>query len=75
MTGKVEHGAYANVTIQLQITVKSSWGPGTTLDQVYRQAEEDAIDVVRQHLQEKIPGVRMIGKIKVDAVISARERS
>lgn len=66
--------ATAQVTLTLEINVRSTWGADCSMDQVYKQAEAEALGAIRNHLEPKAH-VRVIGTPTVTAILATREQS
>lgn len=59
--------AHAYAIVKIKVQCKSNWSDGVTLDQIARQAREDAIRQVQHALSER-RDMQMIGEPKVTAV-------
>ena len=59
----------ARVRLTLDVSV-GSWGPNCLIDQVYRQASEEAINRVRSLVQGR---ARVVGVVEVEAITTALE--
>jgi hypothetical protein len=59
---------YARVQVTVEITAGGTWGQDCTLDQVFRQATEEAIGKIRRELER----VDIIGEPKVLAITTER---
>lgn len=68
--------ARAVVTLTIEIQVGDRWGADCSTGQVFQQAEESALGMIR-HWQEKDPvamaRVRVIGIPKVQNIIQSKE--
>jgi hypothetical protein len=67
----------AKVTLTLDIMVDDTWGGDCATDQVFRQAEQSAIGMIRQwkdslppHRRQK---VQIVGTPKVEAISRVKE--
>jgi hypothetical protein len=69
-TGTKPGSTYAVITVTLEMSVPSSWGPDTSLSQVYHQALDDANEV----LSKALPNARIVGDIKVKSVTQALDK-
>lgn len=76
--------ARAKATVILEIDCASNWGTGTTMDQVYKQAREDAAGHLNtllspstspDHRADIARRFNVVGVVKIDAVIAARKAS
>lgn len=71
----VEYTATARVTLTVEVLIRSHWGTGCTIDQVHKQAAEEAVGFIENQVSQKFPEARarlhIVGKPKVDAVIVA----
>lgn len=56
----------AKVTVTLELTNLGSWGPGCQIDQVYRQAKEEAVRRITKLCQGS--SVKIISAAKVEAM-------
>ncbi len=69
--------AHAIATLTVEIDCGSNWGTGTTMDQVYKQAREDALGKIR-NMSVKYDGheraVRVVGEPVIKAVIAERNQ-
>jgi len=79
---RTERSAHAIVVVELEIDVHSSWGGECAMDQVYKQAVDDAQNSIRflfQEAQKQTPrcghGIRVRGIPKVTAIVTERSRS
>ena len=62
--------AVARVKVEIEIEVGSAWGTGCSIEQVYKQASEDAIGAIYHACEKsKTRQFRVIGKPMVSAVI------
>ncbi|MCU9947518.1 hypothetical protein [Pseudomonas sp. PDM13] len=59
----------ARVRLTLDVPV-GTWGPDCLIDQVYKQASEEAINRVRNLLQGR---ARVVGVVEVEAITTALE--
>lgn len=70
----------ARVTVQLEIKVHSHWGPGASVKQVYDQAVDDALGMIRnakngpKEAQRLVEASRTLGEPKVTAIIVDGEK-
>lgn len=64
---------HARVTLQVEVVANSSWGPGTSMDQVYKQAKEDAEGVLRRLCEDRNNSIRDYKVLSIDAVIATRK--
>jgi len=71
MKGKVK--AVAHVEVSLEITLPDIWGTDCTLSQVYKQAEDSAINIVSQQIAASTRNMRISGKPKVTAVLASKD--
>jgi hypothetical protein len=60
--------AKAVVSLTVEVLASSCWGAGTTIDQIHKQAIEDALNVLRN--KEISDRVRVVGKPAVVRVIT-----
>ena len=72
--------AHAVVTVTLEVDVDSSWGGDCAMDQVFKQAEDEALNSIRFLIQEankQTPrcgrGIRVQGVPKITGIINKRE--
>lgn len=70
--GLIRKTATARVTLTVEIDVRSTWGDGCDIAQVYRQAEDQARGYLRNAF-EKEKRARVSGKPKIVAVISEKD--
>jgi hypothetical protein len=64
---------FARVRLTVEFPVASSWGPECKLDQVFRQAAEEAEGIVRNKLAAH--RVRIVGPIEVEAITTTGSQS
>jgi hypothetical protein len=64
---KVRTTTTARVTATVEVTT-GSWGPGCQLDQVYRQAAEEAEGTIRRLLSESGGKARLINVERIVAI-------
>lgn len=68
----------AKVTVVLEIEVDDRWGGDCNIDQVYRQAEQSAIGMVRRWRDSMTPAakqkVQIVGTPTVEALTSTRNQ-
>lgn len=60
----------ARVRLTVDVSV-GSWGPDCGIDQVYRQASEEAINRVRRLINDH--GAKVVGLVEVEAITTALE--
>lgn len=60
----------ARVRLTIEVPV-GSWGPACQLDQVYRQAIEEAVGKVRRLIEPV--GCRVVGTVDVEAITTSLE--
>ncbi|VVN43896.1 hypothetical protein V0M98_17790 [Pseudomonas silesiensis] len=58
----------ATVTLTIEISNIGSWGPDCKIDQVYRQAREEAIGRINRAFKDDQRGVRILGPVVVKAI-------
>lgn len=70
-----EHSVVARVRLTIDIPVRSSWGADCTMAQIYKQAEQDAQDMLRQFFEKNnlIGRACVIGEPKVTAVLASNK--
>ncbi len=61
--------ATAKAIITVEVTGLGSWGYGCELSQIYDQASEEAIGVLRQAFERDRHRFRIIGEPKVTAIL------
>lgn len=66
-------GASARVTVTVEVSRCGSWDGNCTLDQIQKQAAEDAVGYIRQRT-EKDGRLRIVGEPVVVSIITERER-
>ncbi|MGX1127364.1 hypothetical protein [Pseudomonas sp. HLS-6 TE3448] len=64
----------AKVTITLELSSLGSWGPDCTIDQVYRQAKEAAINRLNKVFKDHTASTRIVGRVIVEAVTTDLEK-
>jgi hypothetical protein len=65
-----KYGGYATATVEVEVSVRGSWGGECSVAQIHSQATDEAESVIRGLAKE---GVRIVGKPKIKAVIAVRE--
>lgn len=58
----------ATVTLTIEISGLGSWGPDCLIDQVYRQAREEAVNRINNAFKDDRRGVRILGPVIVKAI-------
>jgi hypothetical protein len=66
-----QYHATARVTLTVEVDVRSSWGGDCTVDQVNRQAAEEAVNYVEQ-AAAKDRRIRVIGRPVVTVVTALK---
>ncbi len=62
--------ASARIQVTLDVPVKSSWGDGTDIAQIRKQAIEDGLNRLQDLLNERASGfIRVVGEPKVTIVL------
>ncbi|VVO21675.1 hypothetical protein [Pseudomonas fluorescens] len=74
MKPRVRTTTGAKVTITLELSNLGSWGPDCTTGQVHDQARESAIGRLNRLFKDQLESVKIIGPVKVEAVITDLER-
>lgn len=72
----IRRSAHARVTVTLEIAVRSAWGEKCDLAQVYRQGTREAEGHIERFVIEASKNgalVRLVGKPKVEAIITERD--
>lgn len=71
----MSNSVYARVRLVIDVPVKSTWSPTTTMAQITKQAEEDALAIVHGWF-EKRPhyGVNVVEKPIITAVLATGEK-
>lgn len=65
--------AYATVQITVEVSGVGTWGPECSVDQVHRQATEEAIDKLRRVCQDS-RDIRIVGTPAVKCVTTEEQR-
>lgn len=65
---KVRTTTGATVTLTIEISNIGSWGSDCKIDQVYRQAREEAVDRINRAFKDDKRGVRILGPVVVKAI-------
>lgn len=63
----------AFVTVKLEVKV-GSWGDGCTMEQIYKQASDSALDVVRSAIGVVHNSIKIVGDPKVETITTTRAR-
>lgn len=72
-----KYSARAVAKVELEIHCSSTWGTGTTMDQVHQQACEDALGAIR-HMIEKSghrASIKAIGEPTIRCILTDQKRS
>lgn len=69
-----ENSVNARVRLLIDIPVNSTWGPTTTMAQITKQAEEDALAIVNGWFEKRYNRVTVIGKPVVTAILATGEK-
>jgi hypothetical protein len=67
--GQRNISAVARVLVTIKVSCRSVWGADCNLDQVYKQAEEEALEIVRSDTR-----LQLYGKPKVKAILFDRDQ-
>jgi hypothetical protein len=67
----VKAGATARVQVTVEVDAGSSWGGDCTVEQIHKQAGEQAISLIHRHLNKE-RGFQIVGQPHVLAVLVAR---
>lgn len=70
MSYEVKAAAVVNVT--LHIPAKSTWGGSTGIDQIHKQAKEDAINAVRKAVGPTI--FQILGDVSVERIVLTEDK-
>jgi hypothetical protein len=65
-------GAIAVVRVSVEVKLSDTWGPETELRQVYKQAEDGAVNKLRRAFSDY--PIEVVGKPEVTMVIAERKR-
>lgn len=78
MSRPIVQNAKARVTMQLEITVSSNWGPDCSIKQIHEQATSEAYGMLRNLSPENaaafVKAVRIFGEPQVTTVIVGTEK-
>lgn len=72
-----ETSAYARVKLEVEISVNSSWGGDCSIDQVHRQAAEEAIGFIENKVCREADirlRMKIVGQPIISAVIVERKK-
>lgn len=73
-----EFGASARVTLTIEVACSSRWGTTCSIDQVHKQAGEEAVGFIQNTIGNKVPEsrvrLRIIGEPRVSCVIASKEQ-
>ncbi|VVN80648.1 hypothetical protein PS720_01071 [Pseudomonas fluorescens] len=58
----------ATVTLTIELSGLGSWGPDCKIDQVYRQAREEAVGRINRAFKDDRRGIRILGPVVVKAI-------
>lgn len=68
---------HARVTLTIEFSVGSSWGEKCSIEQVHKQAVDEAYGFIENTVKSKIPEarhkIRIVGKPKIEAIIVRSE--
>lgn len=70
-TYNTDLGAYARVTVTLEMQAKSGWGAKCDIEQIERQAVQDVLGEIDK---ANLSGAKVIGKPVVEAVLVRRRK-
>jgi hypothetical protein len=68
--------ATARVTLTVEVDIKSTWGDDCKLDQIYKQAAEEAVSSLTQHIYRAggFGGrIKVVGEPNVMCVITTQK--
>ena len=68
--------ATARVTLTVEVDIKSTWGDDCKLDQIYKQAAEEAVNNLQRHIyRSKAPDIVIVGQPKVTTILTTKDRA
>ena len=65
--------ATAHVKVLLEIVLPDIWGVDCTLGQVYKQAEDSAINIISQQIAASTKNMQITGKPVVTAILVKKQ--
>ena len=68
--------ATARVTLTVEVDIKSTWGDDCKLDQIYKQAAEEAVNSLTQHIYRSggFGGrIKVVGEPNVMCVLTTQK--
>lgn len=78
MTRPIVQSAKAKVTLQLEISVASNWGPDCSIKQIHEQATSEAYGMLRNLSPETaaafVKAIRIHGEPQVQTIIVGTEK-